>query len=73
MCHCVRILELAYVVEKNLGTRFFHKQLSEHVEITNIDNTKDLRRKPEAGKITEEREFTTIRRNYSSSRVCCDY
>ena len=36
--------------------------MNEHAKIRNIDNTEDLREKPEAKKITEEREFTISRK-----------
>jgi len=49
---------------------FSHKQMSEHAKIKNTEN---LHEKPEAKKVTEERECTMGRKNYSDSRMCCDY
>jgi len=42
---------------------FLHKQMSEHAKIRNTYNTQELCRKPEAEKITEEREFTISKKN----------
>ena len=49
---------------------FSHKQMSEHAKIKNTEN---LHEKPEAKKVTEERECTMGRKNYGGSRVCCGF
>ena len=48
-------------MDKILEDFFPHKQMSEHANIRNTDNTKDLRENPEAEKITEERQLTISR------------
>ena len=61
------------MVDKILEDIFPDKQMSEHAKIINTDNTEDLREKSEAGKTTEERDFTVSRKSYNSSRMYCDY
>ena len=58
-CTCIKkkwqdILGIVTCGGKKISEDLFsHKQLSEHAEITNTDNTEDLRKKPEAKKTTK--------------------